>query len=187
MEPTKKKMSSPREFIDAGDYSGGLAFVKHKIRSYSGPPDSEEIVHLKMWQGYLCYCVGKSAEALETYQSLLGHGESLPSTAHNKDLLTVYMACCYYRMQKYEESRDLMKDAIYPEANTRSLANRLLINVAQSLSDEFMLMERHKMLADTVEDQMTLAYIHTMRHHFQEVCMIFFSYFPEYVMRNVVH
>lgn len=170
MDVANKKKSSPREFIDVGDYTGALSFVKHKIRSHSGPPDAEEIVRLRMWQGYLCYCQGKSAEALETYQSLLGLGGDIPSIANSNDLLTLYSACCNYRMKKFEETKEMMKDRVYP-ATTDSgrLANRLLFFVGHCMSDEPALMKHHQGLSDTAEDQLALAAMHMLRNHVQEV------------------
>lgn len=50
-----------------------------------------------------------------------------------------------------------------------ALRNRLLFHVSHKLSDETKLMAYHQMLTDTSEDQLSLAAIHYLRSHFQEV------------------
>lgn len=50
-----------------------------------------------------------------------------------------------------------------------ALKNRLLFHVSHKLLDENKLMTYHQKLSDTNEDQLSLAAIHYLRSHFQEV------------------
>lgn len=50
-----------------------------------------------------------------------------------------------------------------------ALKNRLLFHVSHKLLDENKLMAYHQKLSDTNEDQLSLAAIHYLRSHFQEV------------------
>ena len=49
------------------------------------------------------------------------------------------------------------------------LKNRLLFNIAHRMGDENKLMKHHQNLRDTKDDQLSLAAVHYLRSHHQEV------------------
>lgn len=72
------------------------------------------------------------------------------------------LACAYIHTPQAEEAAKKG-----PEC---ALKNRLLFHVSHKLLDENKLMTYHQKLSDTNEDQLSLAAIHYLRSHFQEVC-----------------
>ena len=73
-----------------------------------------------------------------------------------------------------EEVRQQITKEIEAEHSTQkapelSLKNRLLFHLAHKIDDQDKLMLRHQELTDTQEDQLSLAAIHYLRSHFQEV------------------
>jgi intraflagellar transport protein 56 len=51
-----------------------------------------------------------------------------------------------------------------------TLQNRIRFHCSHRMNDESALMTYHQKLTDSTEDQLSLASIHFLRSHFQEVC-----------------
>ncbi len=78
--------------------------------------------------------------------------------------LHLFIASCHYYLQNYGEAEE---SAMMGPANP--LQNRILFHVAHKQGDENKLMVHHQKLTDDVQDQLSLASIHYLRSHFQEV------------------
>jgi hypothetical protein len=89
--------------------------------------------------------------------------ELLAKTPDNRHL-HLFIASCHYYLQNYTEAEE---SALMGPAN--ALQNRILFHVAHKQGDENKLMMHHQKLTDDVQDQLSLASIHYLRSHFQEV------------------
>lgn len=76
---------------------------------------------------------------------------------HRYDLRTFF----FFSVGKAEEAAKKGPECV--------LKNRILFHVSHKLLDENKLMVYHQRLTDTNEDQLSLAAIHYLRSHFQEV------------------
>ncbi len=109
-----------------------------------------------MWIGYCSFHLGNFKRAEEAYQELRAY--DVGSELH------LYIAACYFFKQMYEEAE---KEAhLGPDV---PLKTRLLFNIAHRTTDETKLMEYHRQLQDQKEDQLSLAAVHYLRSHHQEV------------------
>ncbi len=89
--------------------------------------------------------------------------ELLTKNPDNKHL-HLFIASCHYYLQSYEDA-----EAAALKGPANPLQNRILFHVAHKRTDENKLMQYHQKLGDSVEDQLSLASIHYLRSHFQEV------------------
>lgn len=140
------------DYVLNRDYTGALALLEFKLKCQDG--DTKEIL---MWIGYCSFHLGNFKRAEDAYRELLG--------AHDvgRDI-HLFIAACYFFQQMYEEAE---KEA--EKGPDRPLKIRLLFNIAHRTANETKLMEYHRQLQDTKEDQLSLAAVHYLRSHHQEV------------------
>jgi len=111
-----------------------------------------------MWLAYCYFHLGHYQRALDTYDEIREEKE-IPE-------IFLYRACCMYYLQMY---KDAMKEAL--KAPSGQLQNRILFHCAHKLGDEDKLLVYHQQLTESKEDQLSLAAIHYLRNHYQEVHM----------------
>jgi intraflagellar transport protein 56 len=151
-----KGQPSLDDFILARDFVGALTLLEFRLKCQDG--DTKELL---LWIGYVAFHVGNYTRAEEAYRELLDAHE-FGSLAH------LYIACCYYYQQLYEDAE---KEAL--KASDESLAMRLLFNIAHKLGDENKLMNYHQKLRESKEDLLSLAAVHYLRSHHQEATDIY--------------
>jgi intraflagellar transport protein 56 len=147
-----KGQPSLDHFISSRDYTGALALLEFRLKCQDG--DTKELL---MWIGYCSFHLGSFKRAEDAYKELLN--------AHDvgKEIY-LFIAACYFFQQMYEEAeREALRGPDVP------LRTRLLFNIAHRTSDENKLMEYHQQLKDQKEDQLSLAAVHYLRSHHQEV------------------
>jgi intraflagellar transport protein 56 len=107
-------------------------------------------------------CAGNYRKAEDAYKELM-------STRSSTDEVHLWLACCYFCQQQYEDTeRSALKGPSSP------LKTRLLFNVAHRLGDEEKLMRHHKDLQkDEKADQLSLAAVHFFRSHHQEAVDVY--------------
>ena len=151
---TKNTQGQPSldHFIANRDYTGALALLEFRLKCQDG--DTKDLL---MWIGYCSFHLGNFKRAEEAYQELRAYDVG-PE-------LHLFIAACYFFKQMYEEAE---KEALLgPDV---PLKVRLLFNIAHRTTDENKLMEYHRQLQDQKEDQLSLAAVHYLRSHHQEVC-----------------
>lgn len=112
----------------------------------------------------MAYCAfhqGNYKKALTIYENVYKINPEL-------DNIAVNLACCYFYLGMYEESRDILQKSV-----PSGLKTRLNFHLAHKLRDERGLMEHHEQLQDVLEDQLSLAAIHYLRAHYQEAIDIY--------------
>jgi intraflagellar transport protein 56 len=148
----QKGQPTLEEFIGPRDYTGALALLEFKLKCKDGNPKD-----LLMWIGYAAFHLGNYHRAEQAYKELIEEHD-VRGEVH------LYLACCYYFQQLYDEAEiESMKGPNEP------LKNRLLFNVAHRKADEDKLMAFHQNLRDKKDDQLCLAAMHYLRNHHQEV------------------
>lgn len=159
------------DFINLRDYTGALTLLEFRLKCQDG--DTKELL---LWIGYCAFHLGNYKRAEEAYRELID--------AHDMNGLGhLYISCCYFYQQMYEEAE---KEA---EKSTEDpLKNRLLFNIAHRTSDENKLMIYHQRLREIKDDLLSLASVHYLRSHHQEVkqkkhfffffSLVFTSLFP---------
>lgn len=106
---------------------------------------------------YCAFHLGNFKRAEEAYRELLDAHEVT-------NAVYLYIACCYFYQQMFEES-----EKISDKGPDDALKIRLLFNIAHRTADENKLMMYHQKLKDKKEDQLSLAAVHYLRSHHQEV------------------
>lgn len=132
--------------------AGALTLLEFKLNCRDG-----ETKDLLLWIGYCAFHQGNYHRACNAYKELIDAHD----VTHEVYLL---LAVCYFYQQMYEEAEKAAENG--PES---SLKTRLLFNIAHRTTDEAKLMAFHQQLKDKKEDQLSLASIHYLRGHFQEV------------------
>lgn len=141
------------EFLVKRDYTGALTLLEFKLKCQDG-----EIKDLLMWIGYCAFHLGNFRRAENAYRELLD--------VHNaSNEFQLYLSCCYFYQQMYDEA--LKAAEMGPSSNP--LQNRLLFNIYHRIGDEKKLLQQHQNLKDNKDDQLSLAAVHFLRSHFQEV------------------
>jgi intraflagellar transport protein 56 len=144
------------EFLMTRDYTGALTLLEFRLKCQDG--DTKELL---LWIGYIAFHVGNYKRAEEAYKELID-AHDLGYVGH------LYIACCYFYQQMYEEAE---KEAL--RASDDPLAVRLLFNIAHRLGDENKLMNYHQKLRETKDDLLSLAAVHYLRSHHQEATDIY--------------
>lgn len=143
---------SLEQFIFSRDYTGALALLEFRLKCQDG--DTKDLL---LWIGYCSFHLGNFKRAEDAYKELLD--------AHDVGReIYLYIAACYFFQQMYDESE---KEAF--KGSDSSLKVRLLFNIAHRTADEAKLMEYHRQLQDKKDDQLSLAAVHYLRSHHQEV------------------
>jgi intraflagellar transport protein 56 len=147
-----KGQPSLEEFIVKRDYTGALTLLEFRLKCQDG--DAKDLL---LWIGYCAFHIGNYKRAEEAYRELL--------TAHDVSrMVHLYIACCYFFQQMYEEAEREAEQA--PED---SLKTRILFHCAHRVSDENKLMTQHQKLHETKMDFLSLAAVHFLRSHFHDV------------------
>ena len=149
---SSKGQPSLDDFLEKRDYTGALALLEFKLRCQDG--DTKDLL---MWIGYCAFHLGNFRRSEEAYKELF---DAYPVGAE----IHLYQACCYFYQQMYEEAE---KAAL--EAPVSELKTRLLFNIAHRTGNEEKLMTYHHDLKDRKADQLSLAAVHYLRSHHQEV------------------
>ncbi len=76
----------------------------------------------------------------------------------------LFLSCCYFFKQQYEDAEKAANKG--PNSPLRS---RLLFNIYHRMGNEEKLMACHANLKDRKDDQLSLAAVHYLRSHYQEV------------------
>ena len=151
-----KGQPSLEEFIQNRDYTGALTLLEFRLKCQDG--DTKDLL---LWIGYCAFHVGNYKRAEEAYHELIN--------AHDvSKMIHLYIACCYFNQQMFEEAE---KEA--DKAPDDPLKNRLLFHIAHRTADENKLMSFHQKLRDIKEDLLSLASVHYLRSHHQEVNLLF--------------
>lgn len=150
-----KGQPSLDQFISTRDYTGALALLEFRLKCQDG--DTKDLL---LWIGYCSFHLGNFKRAEDAYKELMD--------AHDVGReIYLYIASCYFFQQMYEESE---KEAL--RGSDLPLKIRLLFNIAHRTTDEPKLMEYHRQLQDKKEDQLSLAAVHYLRSHHQEVYIL---------------
>eukprot|EP00607_Mallomonas_marina_P009965 CAMPEP_0182419776 /NCGR_PEP_ID=MMETSP1167-20130531/4144_1 /TAXON_ID=2988 /ORGANISM="Mallomonas Sp, Strain CCMP3275" /LENGTH=550 /DNA_ID=CAMNT_0024594863 /DNA_START=147 /DNA_END=1799 /DNA_ORIENTATION=- len=155
-KPAAKGQPTLEDFVSATDYTGALALLEFKLKCSDGDPKD-----LLMWIGYCAFHLGNFRRAEEAYKQLLFEHDVKP-------IVNLYLACCYFFEQMFEEA-----EAAAEKGPNDPLKNRLMFNIAHRMTDENKLMKYHQMLRDSKDDQLSLAAVHYLRSHYQEATDIY--------------
>ena len=147
-----KGQPSLDEFLNKRDYTGALALLDFKLKCQDG--DTKDLL---LWIGYCSFHLGNFRRAEDAYKELLDTHD-ISSDVH------LNIACCYFYQQMYEESEKAAE-----RGPKDSLQNRILFNISHRVGDETKLMQYHQNLKDKKDDQLSLAAVHYLRSHHQEV------------------
>jgi intraflagellar transport protein 56 len=151
-----KGQPSLDEFIQNRDYTGALTLLEFRLKCQDG--DSKDLL---LWIGYCAFHTGNYKRAEEVYHELINSYDV-------SKLVHLYIACCYFNQQMFEEAE---KEA--ERAPDDPLRNRLLFHIAHRTTDENKLMSFHQKLRDIKEDLLSLASVHYLRSHYQEATDIY--------------
>ena len=147
-----KGQPNVEDFFYVRDYTGALALLEFRLKCQDG-----DIKELMLWIGYAAFHLGNFRRAEEVYKQLLDDHD-VPTTVY------LYLSCCYFFQQMYEEAQTAAE-----KGPSEPLKTRLLFNIAHRKGDETSLMQYHQNLRDKKEDQLCLAAVHYLRSHHQEV------------------
>jgi len=149
-------LPSLEDFLSARDFTGALTLLEFKLKCQDG-----ETKDLLLWIGYCAFHLGNFRRAEEAYKELLD-AHDVKSDVH------LFLACCYFYQQMYEEA-----DKEAAKGPNGMLKNRILFNISHRLADETRLMDHHHSLKDNKYDQLCLAGVHYLRSHYQEATDIY--------------
>ncbi|KAJ8959044.1 hypothetical protein NQ318_022299 [Aromia moschata] len=141
-------------YLRKRDYTGAITFLEFK-------PDPDQTGNVELWVAYCAFHRGDYKKALHIYQQLYKNHADMKNLAVN-------IACCYFYLGMYEESKEFLQNA-----PTSGLKTRLNFHLSHKLRDETALMEYHQQLQDILADQLSLAAIHYLRAHYQEAINIY--------------
>lgn len=154
---TKAAKNTPNldDLLKARDYTGALALLEFKLKCNDG--DSKDNL---LWIAYAAFHLGNFERVEKAYRELIDQHE-VP------DDIYLFLSCCLFFQQKYEEAESAAE-----KGPNSSLKSRLLFNIAHRTGNEEKLMLYHQNLKDRKDDQLSLAAIHYLRSHYQEVCVL---------------
>ncbi|KAJ8965156.1 hypothetical protein NQ314_004381 [Rhamnusium bicolor] len=142
------------DYLKKRDYTGAITLLEFK----QYPNENNNV---ELWMAYCAFHRGDYKKALHLYQQLFKNNPDMKN-------LTVNIACCYFYLGMYEESKELLQ-----KSPSSGLKTRLNFHLSHKLRDEATLMEYHQQLQDVLEDQLSLAAIHYLRAHYQEAIDIY--------------
>ncbi|XP_050525440.1 intraflagellar transport protein 56 isoform X7 [Daktulosphaira vitifoliae] len=138
-----------KDLIQKRDYTGALTILKFDLEK------NKDDIELEQWIAYCYFHLGDYKNAMFIYKKL---SEQIKT----KQILA-NLSCCYFYLGMYPEADEVLQKSDFSEVKIR-----LQFHLAHKQSDEKKLMEFHELLADVVEDQLSLAAIHYLRSHYQE-------------------
>lgn len=153
----KKKQELPKleDFLEKRDYTGAVTLLEFSRNSGQKDIDTD------LWVSYCLFHLGDYKGAMELYEKVTKRNKFAPE-------VWIYLACCYFLLGMYPES----KEAALKGPKT-GLQNRLLFHLSHKFSDENSLMDYHRNLQDILEDQLSLASIQYLRNHYQEAIDVY--------------
>jgi intraflagellar transport protein 56 len=89
---SNKGQPSLEEFLVKRDYTGALALLEFKLKCQDG--DTKDLL---LWIGYCSFHLGNFSRAEDAYKELI-------STHEVDEEVKLYLACCYFFQQNYEEA-----------------------------------------------------------------------------------
>lgn len=131
---------------------------------------AKDDIKTRLWLAYAYFHNGDYPYFSVTLLSKAGklYDELIKSSSYDKNIHT-FKACCEFGMCNYKAAKEECNKA--PDSD---LKNRLMLHIAQKLSDEKTLMEYHERLRDSsIPDQMCLAALHYARGHYEEATEIY--------------
>ncbi|XP_058493513.1 intraflagellar transport protein 56-like [Solea solea] len=149
------KVPHLKDYLQHRDFLGALTLLEFQ-RSIG-----ENVKHADLWIGYCAFHLGDFKRAMEEYQSLTRDPEC-PAE------VWAYLACSLFFLGLYKEAEEAAC-----KAPVSPLQNRLLLHLAHKFNAEKNLMEFHKNLKDTIEDNLSLASINYMHSHYNEAIDIY--------------
>ncbi|CEM02602.1 unnamed protein product [Vitrella brassicaformis CCMP3155] len=148
------------EFIERHDYTGATTLLEFERKA------REERPNALLWLGYAAFHNGDYRKALDAYDEYLRspslHQQRAAGDVH------VYRGCCLYALYRYKEAEEAAK-----KGTEGSLRTRLLFHIAHKANDEKKMVELHRQLQSSTEDQLCLAAIQYLRNHYQEATEIY--------------
>ncbi|KAF5287512.1 hypothetical protein FQA39_LY04140 [Lamprigera yunnana] len=150
---SNKNVPQFEEFLTKRDYTGAITLLEFHHQ--------EDNLEIDLWMAYCAFHLGDYKKALDIYQNVMTLDETLKH-------LIVNIACCYFYLGMYEESKTILEKEVQC-----GLKTRLNFHLSHKLGDEVALMEYHQQLQDILEDQLSLAAIHYLRAHYQEAIDIY--------------
>ncbi|KAK4473192.1 hypothetical protein MN116_004369 [Schistosoma mekongi] len=150
-----RKIPSLQVFIEKRDFTGALALLEFERCC------SKSTVETDLWIAYSAFHLGDYKKAAEEYKKLV-EKTNAPPDVHT------YLACCYFFLGMYQEALNSAKDG--PASRLQS---RLLFHIAQKFNDEKTLLNHHKSLENSIEDQLSLASVHCLKNRHQEAIDIY--------------
>jgi intraflagellar transport protein 56 len=111
-----KGLPTLEDFLGVRDFTGALTLLEFKLKCQDG--DTKDLL---LWIGYCAFHLGNFRRAEDAYKELLDTHDCHPE-------VNLFLACCYFYQQMYEEADKEVKKG--PEGN---LKNRILFNIAHRL------------------------------------------------------
>ncbi|KAI5061955.1 hypothetical protein GOP47_0022494 [Adiantum capillus-veneris] len=144
-----------QSFIEARDYTGAITLLQ--LKHLENVCDVETLE----WLAYCHFHHGEHDKACDIYKQLLTQPNSKP-------IYHTYVAACKFYLAIYDEAE---VEALH--GPNCSLQIRILFHVAHKKRDEKALMQYHKRLGESVEDQLSLASFHYLQASYQDATDIY--------------
>lgn len=154
------KTEDLEDFLQRRDWAGATTLLEHR-RSFPGPDGEGSSSTTLEWLAYAHFHAGNPHKALELYRALLREPD--PDPTHH-----VFAAACLFYLGRHDDAA-----AEAEKGPDTKLRTRVLMHCAHKKGDEALLMRYHAQLSDSVEDQLSLASVHTQRGHHQEAVDIY--------------
>lgn len=154
----QNKLPKLQDFLEKRDFLGALTLLEFQ-RSTNELKNPGLIA-------YCCFHLGDFPRCLEELQGLLkacneGRSEACDASM-NESKLWLNIACTYFAMGMYTEAKEAAE-----KGSEGGLKTRLLFHLSHKLANEEALMLYHRKLEENLENQLSLASIHYLRHDFQ--------------------
>ncbi|VDQ02952.1 unnamed protein product [Trichobilharzia regenti] len=155
VQAQSKKISSLHEFIEKRDFTGALTLLEFERCC------GKSTLETDLWIAYSAFHLGEYKKAADEYKKILGKPNAPPE-------VHTYLGCCYFFLGMYKEASKAAKDG--PVCRLQS---RLLFHVAHKFNDERSLLNHRNALDNSIEDQLSLASVHSLKNHHQEAIDIY--------------
>ncbi|KAL0238831.1 hypothetical protein PCE1_004522 [Barthelona sp. PCE] len=154
--PNKNSSKLPdlKELIKARNWSGASTLLQHELES--SDMNSEEYLNTLHWYGYCTFHLGDYMKAGEVYQQLI-------EKVDNPQLF-LDLACCYYKLNQFNEAREVASNG-----QECSLKTRLLFSVSTLLDES----SQQNVTFDDLESQLTMAAMHVRKGRYDDALAIY--------------
>lgn len=108
-QPNKNNSNQPslEDFIAKRDYTGALTLLEFRLKCNDG--DTKDLL---LWIGYCAFHLGNYKRAEDAYRELLNAHEVTK-------IVHIYIGCCYFYQQMYEEAEKELEKAPEHPLKTR--------------------------------------------------------------------